>query len=167
MTGNAASLADAPATRAEPIGQVQLALQALARSLKRGRLHEFLLAQAHVDADQAGLAALYVLHRAGASLRLTDLAEQLHIDAPAVTRKAQQLERSGLVSRAQCQLDARATRIQLTAQGRRTISRFLAAQRSWLTSILATWPEDEQAEFARLLSRFAGDIQRQLTELQD
>ena len=36
---------------------------------------------------------------ADASLRLTDLADRLRIDAPAVTRKAQRLERMGLVSR--------------------------------------------------------------------
>lgn len=151
---------------AEAIGEIGTALYSLARSLKRGRLHDFLLAQARVEADQAGLAVLYVLHLAGANLRLCDLAEQLRIDAPAVTRKAQQLERSGLVSRAQDQADARATRIQLTATGRRTISRFLAARRTWLTSVLADWSDADQAQLARLLRRFADDMHRQLEELE-
>jgi DNA-binding MarR family transcriptional regulator len=151
----------------EPIGEIGAALHSLTRSLKRGRLHDFLLAQARVDADQAGLAILYVLHLAGANLRLCDLAEQLRIDAPAVTRKAQQLERSGLVSRTQDLLDARATRIQLTAQGRRTISRFLAARRTWLTSILADWSDADRADLARLLGRFADDMHRRLEELDD
>jgi DNA-binding MarR family transcriptional regulator len=128
-------------------------------------LHEFLLAEARVDADQAGLAVLYVLHVEGASLRLTDLAEQLRVDAPAVTRKAQQLERAGLVSRTRDQEDARATRLQLTAQGRRTISRFLVARRAWLTRLLAGWPAAEQIEFARLLRQFTSDIHRHLGEL--
>lgn len=158
-------MATATAAPGDAIGEVQSALHSLFRSLKRGRLHDYLLAQAHVDADQAGLAFLYVLHTAGTSLRLTDLAEQLHIDAPAVTRKAQQLERSGLVSRTQDQLDARATRVQATARGRRTISRFLAARRAWLTSLLVSWPEADQVELARLLGRFADDIRRQLKEL--
>jgi DNA-binding MarR family transcriptional regulator len=149
----------------EAIGEIGTALYSLARSLKRTRLHDFLLAQARVDADQAGLAVLYVLHLAGANLRLCDLAEQLRIDAPAVTRKAQQLERSGLVSRAQDQVDARATRIQLTAQGRRTISRFLAARRTWLSSVLTDWSEADQADLARLLHRFADDMHRQLEDL--
>ena len=98
---------------------------------------------------------------------MTDLAEQLRIDAPAVTRKAQQLERSGFVSRTRDTEDGRATRLRLTAQGRRTISRFLAARRKWLTSLLAGWPEAEQAEFARLLRQFTSDIQRYLGELDD
>jgi DNA-binding MarR family transcriptional regulator len=149
------------------VDEIEAALHLLARSLRQVRLHEFLLAEARVDADQAGLAVLYVLHVAQSSLRLTDLAEQLRIDAPAVTRKAQQLERSGLVNRTGDQQDARVTRLELTAQGRQTINRFLAARRAWLTKILADWPEPERADFARLLRRFTGDIYRQRGDSND
>jgi DNA-binding MarR family transcriptional regulator len=151
----------------DAVGGIESALHSLVRCLKRSRLHEFLLAQARVDADQAGLAILYVLQTEGRALRVTDLAEQLRIDAPAVTRKAQQLERSGLVSRSRDSGDARATRLQLTAAGRRTISRFLAARRKWLNSVLASWPEADQVEFARLLRQFTSDIQCQMGELDD
>ena len=149
----------------EAIGEIESALHSLGRSLKQVRLHEYLLAEARVDVDQAGLAVLYVLHTGGTSLRLTELAEQLRIDAPAVTRKAQQLERSGLVSRTQDRADGRATRLQLTAQGRRTIGRILVARRAWLTRLLAAWPEAEQIELARLLRQFTSDIDRHLGEL--
>ena len=131
------------------IGEIESALHSLSRSLRQVRLHDFLLAEARVDVDRAGTALLYVLHVHGASLRLTDLAEQLHIDAPAVTRKAQQLERSGLVGRTRDVADGRASRLQLTAAGRKAISRILAARRAWLTGLLSGWPESEQAEFAR------------------
>jgi DNA-binding MarR family transcriptional regulator len=150
---------------AEAIGEIESALHSLARSLKQGRLHEFLLTEARIEVDQAGLAVLYVLDVAKTSLRLTDLSEQLRIDAPAVTRKAQQLERSGLVSRTRDGEDARATRLQLTTQGCRTINRFLAARRAWLTRLLAAWPEAEQAELARLLCQFTSDVYEHLGEL--
>jgi len=149
----------------EAIGAIESALHALTRSLKQARLREFLLAEARVDIDQAGLAVLYVLHVEGTSLRLTDLAERLRIDAPAVTRKAQQLERSGLVSRARDAEDGRASRLQLTPQGRRTINRFLAARRAWLTRLLAHWPLTEQTELARLLRQFNADVDRHLRQL--
>jgi DNA-binding MarR family transcriptional regulator len=165
MDGNGPSVAVAEAAQADPVAEIQAALHSLARSLKRSALHDFLLAQARVDADQAGMAVLYVLHLAGAGLRLTDLAERLSVDAPAVTRKVQQLERCGLVSRAQDQLDARASRVHLTAAGRRTIGKFLAARRTWLANLVSDWTEQEKAVFARLLDRFAGDIRRQLEEL--
>ncbi len=165
MGAQDSSVGTAEPVRDEAIGEIQSALHLLGRSLKQVRLHEFLLTEARVDVDQAGLAVLYVLHVEGAGLRLTDLAERLRIDAPAVTRKAQQLERSGLVSRARDLMDARATRLQLTAQGRRTITRFLAARRAWLARLLAGWPEAEQAEFARLLRQFTSDIDQHLGEL--
>jgi DNA-binding MarR family transcriptional regulator len=146
----------------EAIGEIESALHSLSRSLRQVRLHDFLLAEARADVDRAGMALLYVLHVDGTSLRLTDLAEQLHIDAPAVTRKAQQLERSGLVSRTRDAEDGRATRLQLTPAGRRTINRILAARRAWLTGLLSGWPESEQAEFARLLRQFTSDVDRHL-----
>ena len=82
------------------IAEIESALHLLARRLKQARLHDFVLKQAGLDIDQAGLAILYALHAEQGSLRITDLAERLGIDAPAVTRKAQLLERLGLVSRA-------------------------------------------------------------------
>ncbi|MGB6453286.1 MAG: MarR family transcriptional regulator [Streptosporangiaceae bacterium] len=167
MPEQATSVRAAGPEQGDAVSAIESALHSLSRSLRQSRLHEFLLAQARVDADQAGLAVMYVLHVEGRGLRLTDLAEQLRIDGPAVTRKAQQLERSGLISRSRDTTDARATRLQLTPQGRRTIGRFLAARRKWLTSLLAGWPEPERAEFARLLCQFSSDIQRQMGELDD
>ena len=99
------------------VDDVDVALQSLMRSLKQTRLRDHLRARAGVDLDQAGLAVLYVLHTSQSSLRLTELAEQLRIDAPAVTRKAQQLERTGLVGRTRDEKDARgATRLYSLAE---------------------------------------------------
>ncbi len=149
----------------ETIAEIESALHSLARWLKQARLHEFLLSQAGIDIDQAGLAVLYALQAEGTSLRLTDLAERLRIDAPAVTRKAQQLERLALVSRTPDTEDARAARLQLTAEGRQVTSQFLLARRQWLTTILAGWPSAERSEFARLIRHFTCDIHQHLAEL--
>jgi DNA-binding MarR family transcriptional regulator len=147
------------------IGEIELALHSLTRSLKQVKLHEYLLANARVDVDRAGMALLYVLSVDGTSLRITDLAEQLQIEAPAVTRKAQHLERLGLVSRTPDLTDARATKLQLTALGRRTINRILAVRREWLTTLLSDWPEADQIEFARLLLLFTSNVNQHLKEL--
>ncbi|HEY1623861.1 MAG TPA: MarR family transcriptional regulator, partial [Streptosporangiaceae bacterium] len=149
------------------VDDVDVALQSLIRSLKQTRLRDHLRARAGVDLDQAGLAALYALHTSQSSLRLTELAEQLRVDAPAVTRKAQQLERAGLVSRTRDEKDARATRLQLTDSGRRTLTRYLDGRRAWLATLLADWPEAERSEFARLLDRFNDDVQRAIKDLDE
>jgi DNA-binding MarR family transcriptional regulator len=149
----------------ETIAEIEAALHSLARRLKQARLHDFLLKRAGVDIDQAGLAIVYALHAEQASLRVTDLAERLGIDAPAVTRKAQRLERLGLVSRGRDATDARACQLSLSAQGEQLITRFMLARHEWLTTLLADWPAADRHEFARLIGRFAGGIHRQLDEL--
>ena len=157
-------LARAEPEDSEAIGAIDMELHSFVRSLKQVRLHEYLLTKARVDVDRAGMALLYVLYVEGTSLRLTDLAEQLQIEAPAVTRKAQHLERSGLVSRTPDPNDGRVTQLQLTTQGRRTINRILTVRRDWLTTLLADWPEASQIEFARLLRLFTNDVNQYLKE---
>ena len=158
-----------PAERAQPddapIVAIETALHSLARRLKRDRLHDYLARQAGVEIDQAGLAVLYVLHEEKTSLRVTDVAARLGIDAPAVTRKAQQLCRLGLVSRSPDAADARASRLGLTPEGRRVFRRFLLARHRWLTTMLADWPDAERCEFARLIGRFTDEIHCHLDEL--
>src|SRR2546421_8367097 len=107
------------------IADIESALHMLARRLKQARLHDFVLKQAGVDIDQAGLAILYALHAEKVSLRVTDLAERLGIHPPAGTRQAQRLERLGLVSRARDADDARASRLRLSEPGEEAICRFL------------------------------------------
>jgi len=148
----------------EAIGEIESALHSLTQALKQVRLHEYLLDKARVDVDRAGMALLYVLYVEGTSMRPTDLAEQLQIEAPAVTRKAQQLEQSGLVGRTRDPNDGRATQLQLTAQGRRTINRILAVRRDWLTTLLSNWPESSQIEFARLVRLFTNNVNQHLKE---
>ena len=150
--------------RGAPVDELESALHTLFRVLKQARLHGFLLNRARTEIDRAGVELLYVLYPQTTSLRLTELAELLRIDAPAVSRKAQQLERSGLVGRDADRSDGRATRLRLTDSGRAVVDRILAARRDWLTAVLADWSAADRAEFARMMRRFAGDIDRHLEE---
>jgi DNA-binding MarR family transcriptional regulator len=147
------------------IATIETALYSLARRLRQAQLKDYISRQAGDDIDQAGMAVLYTLHGEKTGLRVTDLATRLGIDPPAVTRKAQQLERLGLVSRARDNRDARASWLRLTPEGRQVIKRFLVARHQWLTALLADWPAAECREFARLISRFADDIDQHLAEL--
>jgi len=141
------------------VGQVQAALQVVARSITQVRVHERLLRVAGVRLDRAGAALLHKLHTGGESLRVTVLAEQLGVDAPTVTRKVQQLERDGLVTRHADPDDRRATRIKLTAAGRRTLEKVLRARREWLAQLLEGWDDAELTTFASLLGRFASTLE--------
>jgi DNA-binding MarR family transcriptional regulator len=149
----------------ETIAAIESALHSLARRLRHAQLKSYLAQQAGDDIDQAGMAVLYVLYGEKSSLRVTDLAARLGIDPPAVTRKAQRLERLGLVSRARDSGDARASLLRLTPEGREVLKRFLLARHQWLTTLLADWPPAECREFARLITRFTNDIDQHLADL--
>jgi DNA-binding MarR family transcriptional regulator len=119
------------------------------------RLHEYLLQSAGVRIDRAGAALLHKLYLHDNPLRVTTLADLLGIDAPNVTRKIQQLEHDGLVLRHSDPDDRRATRIALSAAGRRTLRRVLDARRAWIGQLLPDWEEEDLETFASLLGRFS------------
>src|ERR1700753_3947596 len=147
------------------IAALESALHSLARRLRQALLKDYLARQAGHDLDQAGLAVLYVLQAAQASPRITDVGARLGIDPPAVTRKAQQLERLGLVTRTRDAEDARAFRLRLTPEGEHMLSSFQLARHQWLTTVLSDWTPGECRELARLMGRVTDDIDRHLDEL--
>ncbi len=156
-----------PGPAAGHVDEFQEALQTVARSIMQVRLHERLLRSAGVRLDRAGATLLHKLSIGGASLRVTDLADLLGVDAPSVTRKVQQLERDGMVVRHTDPDDRRATRIRLTPAGRRTLDRMLRARRAWLDHLLVGWDDDDLSTLATLLGRFADDLERDSEEARD
>lgn len=150
-----------PRTQAPPAQateEIAAALVSVARAMTQVRVHETLCRQAGVEVDRLGSAVLFKLVSEGGDVRVTELAERLSIDAPAVTRKVQQLERAGLVRRQSDPADARASRIDVTATGRRTIDRLQHAQAQWMGELLAGWSDVDRAELARLLQQLAVTI---------
>jgi DNA-binding MarR family transcriptional regulator len=138
------------------LDRIAASLQILQRAFNQARSHEQLLQEAGVRVDRAGSALLYKLHvHPGVSLRVTTLAELLGIDAPAVTRKVQQLERLGFVSRENDPEDKRATRIQLTDAGEETMQLVLAAHKKRLARLFHGWTSEELQNFSSSMGRFA------------
>ncbi len=144
--------------------RIEEALSVVGRASNQVRLHERLLQTAGVRLDRGGASLLHKLYLHGDSLRVTTLADMLGVDAPTVTRKVQQLERDGLVSRQADPDDRRATRIQLTPAGRRTFERVLKARRAWLDDLLHDWDDQDLADFARLLQRFSDALSHEMED---
>ena len=134
------------------------ALLSLARVMNQFKTHDTFRRRAGVDLDRGGAALLYKLFSEGEDVRLGELAERLGIDSPAVTRKVQQLERAGMVIRSPDPDDARASRVRLAPEGRRSIEKLLHAREVWLDEMLNGWPERDRAELARLLQLLATTI---------
>ena len=140
------------------VEEIVAALDSLVHVATRTRAHEQLLRHAGVDIDRAGAGVLRQLLACDGDMRLGQLADRLAIDAPGVTRKVQQLEREGLVSRTPDPEDGRASRVRLTPDGRRVMDRLLAAKRERLGEALASWSAAERTTFARLLEQFASSV---------
>ena len=144
------------------VDEFEDALQTVARAITNARLHERLLRSAGVRIDRAGATLLAKLMAGGDSLRITDLAELLGVDAPTVTRKVQQLEREEMIVRRIDPKDRRAVRVCLTPSGRQTIDRIRRAKRAWLENMLNVWSDEDLAMLAALLSRFADGLEQDL-----
>jgi DNA-binding MarR family transcriptional regulator len=151
---------DRPASTADAIAvaQIETAWDAVGRAASRSRAHDRLLARAGVNLDRAGWTLLRQLDASNCELRVTDLADLLDIDPPSVTRKVQQLEQAGLVTRSLDNDDRRASRLALTTHGHETLEHLLHARRDQLAETLAAWDDRQLATFARLLRQFAKDI---------
>ena len=127
----------------------------LSRAFTLSRPHEQLLKEAGVRLDRAGSALLFKLRSYGESARVSDLAELLGVDAPAITRKVQQLERLGYVAIEPDADDKRAKRITLTKSGEKTIERITLAINHRLTRLFTGWSEQEVTTFSSSLDKFA------------
>jgi DNA-binding MarR family transcriptional regulator len=150
------------------IVQIQESLQIMSQSMNQVRAHEHLLKAAGVRIDKAGVALLFKLERHGDSpLRVTDLADLLGVDPPTVTRKVQHLERLGFVTRGADAEDGRATRIQLTQDGRDTLDRVLKAHREFLARLFEQWSEKELSTFASMLGRFSQTVRLEMETNRD
>jgi DNA-binding MarR family transcriptional regulator len=97
-----------------------------------------------------------------AGCRIQDLAHQLGIEAPSITRKTQELEQAGFVQRVPDQHDRRAVDVRVTAKGRAAAKKIWTAQRETMSQVLSKWDKHERREFVRQFERFSADLTRQM-----
>jgi DNA-binding MarR family transcriptional regulator len=131
--------------------------EALDRVIRRAglpRVHQRLHAAAGVSLDRSSYWLASWLADSE-SLRLSDLADVLHIDLSTVSRQVQAAERAGLVERRPDSSDGRASRVYLTSAGRHALERVRAVQRAEILAAIADWSPEEQQIFAELMNRFA------------
>lgn len=88
-------------------------------------------------------------------IRLSALADLQGIDFSTVSRQVQVCEKAGLVERQADPTDARATLVWLTQYGLEMLERMLAVERAAILDTISDWSLEDQAQFARLLTRFA------------
>ncbi len=104
----------------------------------------------------ARLRMLDALIAAPEPLSVGALGEAIGVDQPRASRLVQQGVDRGLVRREADPADARRTRIALTDHGRALVGRFRGARHEAIATALSDFSAAERADFARLLTKFAG-----------
>jgi DNA-binding MarR family transcriptional regulator len=151
----------------DQLKRVGSSMSILSRAFTLSRPHENLLKEAGVRLDRAGSALLFKLRAHGESARVSDLAELLDIDTPAVTRKIQQLERLGYLTSTPDPEDKRAKRISLTKSGEKTIDRIRLAANHRFARLFEGWSEEEISSFTLSLDKFAHALTKEMENDRD
>ena len=144
--------------RSRALGRVEEAFAAFATEAKPGRFHQR-MASLGGGIDHSGFPMLRWIAAWG-PVRVTDLAERAGLDASTVSRRVNDLQEKGLVARAADLEDQRASRLELTEQGRALLAAMREAHLRLLEEALAQWPVVDIQLLADLLHRFTGALGR-------
>ena len=126
-----------------------------------GRRLKARLPQGHIDP-----ALMFVLHQiqANGSLRVSELAGCMGLDASTASRHVRNLEDGGYLARTGDPGDRRASRVRLTPKGRGALSRALRARALVVDRAIADWPDEDRATLASLMTRLADSLDRLHTD---
>ena len=126
-----------------------------------GRRLKARLPQGHIDP-----ALMFVLHQiqANGSLRVSELAGCMGLDASTASRHVRHLEDGGYLARTGDPGDRRASRVRLTPKGRGVLARALRARAAVVDRAIADWPDGDRATLASLMTRLADSLDRLHTD---
>lgn len=108
--------------------------------------------QVHPDMEPGAYGLLAALQRKG-TLRLTDLAAEIGVGKPSVSRQVKMLEDLGVLTKIADPEDRRAQSITLTEAGARQLASAQASRQHIFRELLADWPDAELQTLAALLTK--------------
>jgi DNA-binding MarR family transcriptional regulator len=86
--------------------------------------------------------------------RLGSFASAFGLDPSTITRQVQALEKAGLAARTTDAADRRASILDLTDEGLDVLTRTRAYRRARMHEAIGDWPDQDLADFGRLLEKF-------------
>jgi DNA-binding MarR family transcriptional regulator len=131
----------------EEVRRLAEAVTTLVEGAHRGMARTF-------DLTRVGLLRLAA---SGDPVRPSDAADALDVNPSTITRYARALEEEGFVRVTGDPADGRSCLISTTAAGRAELARFAEAGVDVFGAVIQDWSAEDVREFARLLTRLAGD----------
>lgn len=130
----------------------------LSTSLSRGRLMEHALEASGLNLDRPAMGVLISLRMSGEPLRIGEVARQMEVAGPHVTRLVHELERRGLARRIADPDDKRARQVELTSAGTEAVNGYLRDIFGWFAEALVDWSAEDLRTLGSLLNRLLDDL---------
>ncbi|GAA5035833.1 MarR family winged helix-turn-helix transcriptional regulator [Microbacterium fluvii] len=111
-----------------------------------------------VTLDAADIRAVYVLGLHGGAARPSELADELSLTRPTMSKLLARLAAAGLIDREGDPTDGRASRVALSDEGAAVFERLFGAGVQLVREALADWPAADAAAIATLLPRFVDAV---------
>lgn len=131
-----------------------------------GSFIQGLAAGTGVRLDATSIVAITLLARDG-SQRASTLAARLRLGASAISKLGNRLSAQGLVERKPDPVDSRATLLQLTPAGAAAAAALVEAGDGMMADLMHRWPDEDRAQFDRLIRRFRDDALAQAVHIRD
>ncbi|MEX0667282.1 MAG: MarR family transcriptional regulator [Acidimicrobiia bacterium] len=124
---------------------------------RAGPLHAILAERAGVSLDRVACLVLKAV-AAGGSIRITDLARELGVEVPTMSRHVANLTQAGYLQKAPDPVDGRVWWVELTGKAKNTIERLEYERRLVLSNVFSNWTRADRDTFVDLLDRFSSDV---------
>jgi len=153
----------------EEDGVDELSADTFRAFIAAGRLHGRLIGRL-VDADEGMHPGQFFCLRVvgghdGISQR--ELADELHVAAPSVSRMLQGMERAGLVERRDDERDQRVMRVYVTERGRELEKKFRGVVAGYVKDTIGRLSEADRRELIRLLGAFSATLEAAIESRRD
>ncbi|GAA2714537.1 MULTISPECIES: MarR family transcriptional regulator [Streptomyces] len=143
----------------EAVAAVERAMVAIRRSQTRRSLARLASAEGGRQVvDPTLFGVLDAVEERGRSCTVTDVAAALGVDQPRASRLVLRAVEDGLLTRHVDPADRRRTLLELTASGKEQLQRAQRVRRAVFGKAMASWPESDRSEFARLITAFVASF---------
>jgi DNA-binding MarR family transcriptional regulator len=140
------------------VRQLHHTLVDLVGLMNRPQRDSALLQEAGVSLDRALFPLLIVIERKG-PIGVVEMAQLVGRDYTTVSRQVAKLDGLGLITRHPSKTDNRVREVVITPKGKTMTSAMDAARERLATVLFAKWSKRDLRDLARLMRRFADDLQ--------
>lgn len=139
-------------------------LQQLGALLGRSQLYEWATEQSGVSIERPSMTILVTLAMEGRAMRVGDIAHQMGVEGPHVTRHINSLKQRELVERIVDTADARARLVDLTERGATVAQRYQDALFGLLDDVIQDWDLEQRQAFTNSLKVLTQGITSQMQQ---